>query len=104
MQLNSKCRKCEQKDEMIIRISESNKLVHRYKTKYDWVGMVIHLKLRKRLDFHHTTKWYIQKAESIIENETHKILLDFETQVRAWRPNLVLINQKIWGFAVERIL
>ena len=37
------------------------------------------------------------KAESILENETHKILRDFEAQIHppieARRPDLVLINK-----------
>ena len=45
-----------------------------------------------------TTKLYILKAESTLENETHKILWDLEVrtdhQISAWSPNLMLINKK----------
>ena len=46
----------------------------------------------------HVDKWYINKPESVWENETHKILQDFETQINhtilARRPDLILINKK----------
>ena len=51
----------------------------------------------KKLNFNHT-KWYTHKPESVLENETHKILWDFEIQtdhlITARRPDLVLINKK----------
>ena len=48
-----------------------------YKTKYDWVGKVIHWDLGRRLKFDHSTKWYMHKLESIPENKMHKTLWDF---------------------------
>ena len=42
------------------------------------------------------TKWY--KAESVLENETHKILWDFQTQtdhlIPTKRPDFALINKR----------
>ena len=35
------------------------------------------LELCKRLKFDHTTKWYLHEPESVLENETHKILSEF---------------------------
>ena len=59
---------------------------------------MIHWELCKKLKFHHTTKWYMHKPESVLENETHKILWDFEIQtdhqIPARRPDLVMINKK----------
>ena len=53
--------------------------------------------LCKRLKFDHTIKWYIHKPESVLENETHGILWDFEIQIdhpiRARRPDVDLINK-----------
>ena len=46
--------------------------------KHDWVGKVIHWELCKKKKFDHTSKWYIHKPESVLENEIYKILLDFE--------------------------
>ena len=47
---------------------------------YDWVGKVIHWELCKRLKFGHAYKWYMQKPESVLENETHEILRKSETE------------------------
>ena len=46
----------------------------------DWVGKVIHWELRKRSKFDHADKWYVQNQESGHENETYKLLWDFEIQ------------------------
>ena len=58
----------------------------------------IHWELCRKLKFDHTTKWYLQKPESTLENETLKILWDFEIQtdhlLLARRPNLMIINKK----------
>ena len=53
-------------------------------------------KLCNKLNFHHTIKWYMLKAEAGLENETHEILWDFERQInhktRAKISSLALIN------------
>ena len=36
----------------------------------------------------------MHKIESVLENEMHKILWDFEIQIQARRLELVLINKK----------
>ena len=42
-------------------------------------------------------KWYMHKPESILENEMHKFLWDFEIQtdflILARRPDLVIVNK-----------
>ena len=45
-----------------------------YKTRHNWVGKVIHWELCKKLKFYFTINWYMHKPESILENETHKII------------------------------
>ena len=80
-------------------ISECSKLAQKeYKTQYDWVGKEIYWKLDKKLEFDHTTKWYIHKSESVLENATHKILFGFKKQtdrlIPSKRPDLELINKK----------
>ena len=97
-QQNSKCRLCEEKEEMVNHISRCSKLVQKeYKSRHDWVGKVIHREFCKRWKPDHTTKWYIHKMESVRENKTYKILRDFEThtnhRIFAWRPDWVLINK-----------
>ena len=77
------------------------------KRVHDWVGKVIHLELCKKLKFPHTTKWHVYKPESILENETHKFLCDFnmqtDYQIPARRLDPELINKKK-EFVVWRIL
>ena len=70
------------KDETVNHIvSECSKLAQReYKSRHDWVGKVIRWELCKKLNFHHTNKWYMHKPESALENDTHKILWDFKIQ------------------------
>ena len=68
------------------------------KTRYDCVGKVIHWELCRRLQFYYTTKWYMNKPKSVLQNEMHKILWDFKIQtdhlILARRPDLVLIYKK----------
>ena len=65
-------------------------------TRHDWVGKVIHWELCKKLKFDNTKKWYDHNPESILENETHKLLKYFEIKTNhqnsARRPDLVIIN------------
>ena len=62
-------------------ISECSKLVQKeYKTRHDWGGKVIHWELCKKMKFDHPRKWYMYKPESILKNEAHKIIWDFEIQ------------------------
>ena len=62
-------------------ISEGCKLAQKeYKTRHDWAENVTRWELRKRLKFYRSTKSYMHKPESVLENETHKNLCDFEIQ------------------------
>ena len=67
-------------------------------SRHGWVEKMIHWELCKRLKFYHTNKWYVYKPDSILENETHNILWDFEIetghQISAIRSDLVLSNKK----------
>ena len=59
-QQNSRCRLCVDQEEMSYYISECSKLAQEeYKTRYDWVGKVIHRKLCKKLKLDHSKKWYM---------------------------------------------
>ena len=59
---------------------------------------MIHWELCKKLKFDPTNKWYMRILKSVQENETHKLLWDFETQtdhlILARRPDLVIIYKK----------
>ena len=46
-------------------------------TRHDWVGNVIHWKLRKKFKFDRTNKCYMQNTESSLEYEAHTLLKDF---------------------------
>ena len=85
MQQN-KFRLCGDRDKMINHIiSERSKLAQKeYKTRHDWVGKVIHKEVSKKLKFDHTTKQYMHKPDSVLDNQMRKILWDFEIQ-SSWR-------------------
>ena len=76
-----------------------------YKTKYDWMGKVIHKELCKRPKFSHVDKWYMQKPEIIFENETNKILGNNKIQkdhlIPSRKPDLVLIYKKMNYYRVN---
>ena len=79
-QQNSKCILRSERDKTINHIiSEGSKLAQKeYKTWYDWVGKVLHWELCKKWNL---TIWlymyirlYMYNPESVMENETHKLL------------------------------
>ena len=99
-QQNSKCRLCGDRDETINHIiSECSKLAQKEnKARQDWVGKVIHWEMCKKFKFDHTKKWYMYNPAPVLENDTHKLLGDFNIQtdhlIPAKRPDLIIINNK----------
>ena len=99
-QQNSKCWLCGDRDETInIIISECSKLVQKeYKTRHDWVGKVTHWEMCKEFKCDHSNKWYMHNPASVIENDSHKLLWNFNIQtdhiIPARRPDLIIINKK----------
>ena len=69
------------------------------------MGKVTQWKLCKKLTFHHTNKWYMHKPESVLENETHKILWDLALQtdrlVPARKPDLFFNLQEKRTYHIE---
>ena len=65
--------------------------------RHDLVGKLIYWEECKKLKFDHTNKWCTHNPESVLENETHKLLWDFEIQtdhlILARRPDLVIIQK-----------
>ena len=60
------------------------------------MGKAIHWELCKKFKFEHTNKWYMYKPESVLANETHKLVWDFEVQMDhliSW-PDLEVVNKK----------
>ena len=96
-QQNCKCRLCGDRDETINHIiSRCSKLAqNEYKTRQNWVGKVIHWEMWKKFKFDHTSKWYMHNPVPVQENDTHKLLWDFDTRTRVTRrPDLIIINKK----------
>ena len=69
-----------------------------YKTGHNWAWKVIRWELCKKLKLYHINKWYMHNPESILDNEMHKLLWNFENQtdhlISSRRPDLVIINNK----------
>ena len=69
-----------------------------YKARHDWVGKVIHWEICKKFKSDHASKWYMHNPEPAQENDTHKLLRDFDIQtdhlISARRPDLIIINKK----------
>ena len=99
-QQNNKCRFYGDRDETINHIiSKCSKLSQKeHETRHDWVGKVIHWEMCKKFKFDHTNKWYMHNPASLLENDTHKLLSDFDIQtyhlISARRPDLIIINKK----------
>ena len=100
MQQDSKCRLCSDRDETINHIiSKSIKLTQKeYETRHDWVCKVIHCEMYKKLKFNHTNKWYMHNPVFVLDNDTHKLLWDFDTptdhQISVRRTNFIMIHKK----------
>ena len=80
-------------------ISECSKLAQKeYKTRHDWVGNVIHREMCKKFRFDHTSKWHMHNPVRVLENDTHKLLWDFDIHtnhlISARRPDLIIIKNK----------
>ena len=99
-QQNSKCRLCSNRDETMNHIiSECSKLAQKeYKARHDWVGKVIHWEMCKKFKFDHANKWYMHNPAPVLENDTHKLLLDYDIQtdhlISARRVDLIIVNKK----------
>ena len=69
-----------------------------YKAIHDWVGKGIHWEMCKKFKFDHADKWYMYNPAPVLENDTHKLLRDFDIEtdhlISARRPDLIIINKK----------
>ena len=99
-QQNSKCRLYGDRDETINHIiSECSKLAQKeYKTRHEWVEKIIHWEVCKKFKFDHTNKLWKHNPASVLENDTHKLLWDFNIEtdhlISARKPDLMIINNK----------
>ena len=98
-QQNSRCRLYDDRNKTINHIiSECCKLAPKeYQTRCDWMEKVIHQELCKMFKFDSTNTWYMHCPESELENETYKILWNFQIQtdhlISAKRPDLVIVKK-----------
>ena len=62
------------------------------------MGKVIDWEMCKKFKFNYTNKWYMHNPASVLENDTHKLLWDFDIQtdhlISARRPDLIIITKK----------
>ena len=62
------------------------------------MGKVTDEEVCKKFKFDRANKWYMHNPESVPENETHKVVWDFDIQtdhqISARRPYLVIVNKK----------
>ena len=88
-QQNSKCRQCSDRDETINHIiSECNKLAQKeYKARHDWICKVIHWEMCRKFQFDHTNKWHMHNPAPVLENDSHKLLWDFNIQNGSPNPD-----------------
>ena len=110
-QQNSKCRLCSDRDETINHIIRDccKSAQKEYKARHDWVVKVISWEMCKKFKSDHANKWYMHNPAPVLENDTHKLLWDFDIQtdhlISARRPDFIIINRnkkicKIVEFAV----
>ena len=61
-------------------------------------GIIIHWEMCRKFQFDQTNKWYMHNPAPVLENDTHKLLWDFDIQmdhlIPARRPDLIIINNK----------
>ena len=66
--------------------------------RHNWVGKVIHWEMCRKFQFDHTNKWYMHNPAPVLENDSHKLLWDFNIQmdhlIPARKPDLIIINKK----------
>ena len=80
-------------------IRECSKLAQKeYKIRHDWVGKVIYLKMCEKFIFDPTNEWYMHNPAPVLENDTHKLLWDFDIHtdhlISARRSDLMIIKKK----------
>ena len=63
---------------------------------HDWVGKLIHWGMCKKFQFDHVNKWHMHNPAPVLENDTHKLLWNFDIQmdhlISARRLDLIIIN------------
>ena len=72
--------------------------IKKYKTRHDRVGKVIYWEMCKKFKFDHTNKLCMHNPAPVVENDTQKLLWDFDIHadhlISTKRPDLIIINKK----------
>ena len=59
---------------------------------------MIHWEMCKKFEFDHTKKWLMHNPAPVLENDSHKLLWDFDIHtdhlISARRPDLIIIDKK----------
>ena len=65
-----------------------------YNTRHDWVGNVIHWEICNKFKYEHTNKWYMHNPAPVLENDTHQLLRDLQTDhlISARIPDLIIVD------------
>ena len=96
---SKKCRMCGERDETVMHlISECEKLAQgEYKKRHDRVASIIHWELCGLHGFNRHKNWYEHTAQPVLENDSIKILWDFNIHtdrvIEARRPDIVVVNK-----------
>ena len=94
------CRMCKEMNETTNHIvSGCSKLAQlEYKARHDKVATAVHWCLAKKFNLEHADQWYKHRAEAVCENESVKLLWDFNVYtdhvIEARRPDIVVVNKK----------
>ena len=60
------------------------------------MGKVMYWEMCKKFKFDHTNKWYMYNPATVLENDTHELLWDFDIKtdhlISSRRPDLIVIN------------
>ena len=97
--IGDKCRMCGEREESVSHlIAECKKLAQRdYKNRHDNIAKIIHLELCERYDLAQEVQWYNHQQESVIENESVRILWDFNIQTDHYiehrRPDILVFEK-----------
>ena len=94
---SKKCRMCGEGDEMVMHISECEKLPqNEYKKRHDRVALIIHWELCEIHGFRRCKNWFINRAEPVLEDDI-KILWDFNIHtdrvIETRRPDIVVVDK-----------
>jgi len=93
------CRLCGEKQETVEHLICSCAKIAQtdYKGRHDRVATSLHWSLCGQLGFSRAERWYDHRAEKVLENETHKLLWDFDIKtdkvISARRPDLLLVDK-----------